>query len=144
MPVVVRGDIIPNLTSFNRHLRAENLSPKTQETYCESVNQLATYLEDQGMPLEVAHILREHIEFFIANLLETRKPSTASNRYRGCQSFFKWLDEEGEIKENPMARMKPPRVPKAPPDVLREDQLKALLATCEKGGVILNPAETPP
>ncbi len=133
MPVVVRGDIIPNLTSFNRHLRAENLSPKTQETYCESVNQLAAFLEDQGMPLEVAHIRREHIESFVAHLLETRKPATASNRYRGCQSFFKWLVEEGEVKENPMARMKPPRVPEAPPDVLREDQLKALVATCEKG-----------
>ncbi len=133
MLVVVRGDIIPNLTSFNRHLRAENLSSKTKETYCEPVNQLAAYLEDQGMPLDVAHIRREHIDFFIANFLETRKPSTASNRFRGCQSFFKWLVEEGEVKENPMARMKPPRVPEAPPDVLREDHLKALLAICEKG-----------
>ena len=114
MPVVVRGDIIPNLTSFNRHLRAENLSPKTQDTYCESVNQLAVYLEEQGMPLEVAHIRREHIESFVAHLLETRKPATASNRYRGCQSFFKWLVEEGEVKENPMARMKPPGFPRHP------------------------------
>ena len=133
MPVVVRGDIIPNLTSFNRHLRAENLSPKTQETYCESVNQLTAYLQDQGMPLEVAHISREHVEAFIAHLLETRKPATANNRFRGLQSFFKWLHEEGEVKENPMVRMKPPRVPEAPPDVLREEQLKALLATSEKG-----------
>ena len=58
MPVLVREDIIPNLASFNRHLRAENLSPKTLETYAEPVNQLAVYLEAQGMPMEVAHIAR--------------------------------------------------------------------------------------
>ena len=32
-----------------------------------------------------------------------------------------------------MARMKPPRVPENPPPVLQEAELKALLATCEKG-----------
>ena len=124
MPVLVREDIIPNLASFNRHLRAENLSPKTLETYAESVNQLAVYLEAQGMPMEVAHIRREHIESFIGHLLETRKPATANNRFRGLQSFFKWLESEGEIKQSPMERMRPPRIPEAPPEVLREDQLQ--------------------
>ena len=127
------ADIIPNLQSFVRHLRAENSSPKSQETYSESVRQLAKYLDDQGMPQEVASLRREHIESFIAHLLETRKPATANNRYRGLQSFFKWLISEGEIKNNPMDRMRPPRIPEAPPDVLREEQLKALLATCDKG-----------
>ena len=61
----VQSDIIPNLASFNRHLKAENLSPLTQETYSESVNQLAAYLKDQGMPLEVGKLRREHIEAFI-------------------------------------------------------------------------------
>ena len=129
----IHADIIPNLLSFVRHLRAENSSPKTQETYTESVRQLAKYLDDQGMPQEVASLRREHIESFIAHLLETRKPATANNRYRGLQSFFKWLISEGEIKNNPMDRMRPPRIPEAPPDVLREEQLKALLATCDKG-----------
>ncbi len=83
--------------------------------------------------MEVAHIHREHVESFTSHLLETRKPATANNRYRGLQSFFKWLVDEGEIQESPMARMKPPRMPEAPPDVLRKDQVKALLARCDKG-----------
>ena len=41
--------------------------------------------------------------------------------------------DEGEIKDNPMARMKPPRVPESLPDVLRQPDLKALLARCDKG-----------
>lgn len=129
----VHANILPNLQSYARHLKAENLSPKTVDTYTESGRQFTKYLVDQGMPLEVAHLTREHIESFITHLLETRKPATANNRFRGLQSFFKWLTDEGEIKESPMVRMKPPRIPEAPPDVLKEDQLKALLATCDRG-----------
>lgn len=131
---IAQGDILVNVDSFARHLRAENLSPKTIETYLDSARQLAGYLREQGMPQDVAKVRREHVESFIAYLLERWKPATANNRYRGLQSFFRWLEEEGEIKESSMAKMKPPRVPENPPPVLREEELRALLATCEKGG----------
>jgi integrase/recombinase XerC len=42
------------------------------------------------------------------------------------------LTAEGELKASPMARMKPPRIPEQPPEVLREADLKKLLATCER------------
>ena len=132
-PITAAGDIAVNIESYGRHLRAENLSPRTQQTYTESAHQLACFLTEQGMPQDVASITREHVEAFITHLLERWKPATANNRFRGCQSFFKWLAEEGEIRESPMARMRPPKVPEAPPDVLREPELKRLLATCEKG-----------
>ena len=127
------GDIAVNVQSFARSLKAENLSPRTIDTYTESARQLAAFLAEQGMPQEVAHIRREHVEAFIIHLLERWKPATANNRYRGLQSFFKWLAEEGEMLESPMSRMKPPRVPENPPPVLQEAELRALLATCEKG-----------
>ncbi len=133
------GDIGVNVESFGRHLRAENLSPKTQITYLESCNQFGRFLAEQGMPQRVADITREHCEAFMTDLLNRRKPNgeqfkpaTANNRYRGLQSFFKWLVEEGEVKTSPMAHMKPPRVPENPPDVLKEGQLKALIGVCEK------------
>ncbi len=85
------------------------------------------------MPLKVADLSREHVKSFIAHLLDNWKPATAANRFRSLQQFFKWLCEEGEIPANPMARMKVPRVPEEPPDVLREEELKALLRTCEGG-----------
>ncbi len=127
------GDIAVNIASFARHLRAENLSPRTVETYTESTRQLAVFLTEKGMPQDVATVTREHIEAFITHLLDRWKPATANNRFRGLQSFFKWLADEGEISESPMARMKPPRVPENPPPVLQESELRALLATCEKG-----------
>jgi site-specific recombinase XerD len=132
-PIEAAGDIDVNLASFVRHLRAANLSPRTIESYSESVRALDAYLTDHGLPTDVGAVERAHIEAFVADLLERWKPATASNRFRGSQAFFKWLVEEREISESPMARMRPPRVPETPPAILSEDELKALLATCAGG-----------
>ena len=127
------GDLPVNIDSFARHIRAENLSPATLDAYVGAVQQLYHYLIEQGLPLDLANIRREHIEAFITYILERRKPATANQRYRGLRSFFGWAVEEGEIKESPVAKMKPPKIPENPPPVLREEELKTLLATCEKG-----------
>ena len=84
------------------------------------------------MPDRAAAIRREHVEAFVTDLLEHKAPATAHNRYRGCQAFFNWLVEEGEIRSSPMERMKPPTLPEAPPPVLRDAELRRLLAACEK------------
>jgi len=121
------------IESFARHLRAENLSPRTIQTYGESARQFARFLAEKGMPRDVAHITREHVEAFMEHLLGRWKPATAVNRYRGLQAVFGWLKEEGEIKETPLARTSPPKVVEQPPPILREEELRALLRTCESG-----------
>jgi len=133
VPITAGGDIAVNCASFARSLRAANLSERTIQTYTESVRQLAGFLAERGMPADVAKLRREHVEAFIAHLLERWKPATAHNRYRGLQAFFRWLVEEGEIRQSPMLNMKPPRLAETPPPVLREEELRRLLATCEKG-----------
>lgn len=128
----VPGELGELLGSWRRHLRAQRISPATISTYATAVAQLARFLEHQGMPTAPPTIRREHVEAFITDLLERWKPATAHNRYRGCHAFFRWLVEEGEIRDNPMERMKPPRLPEEPPPVLREVELRALLAACER------------
>lgn len=118
--------------SFRRSLLAENKAPRTIKTYMEALGLFGEYLTTQGMPTEISAIRREHIESFLADLLDRgQKPATAANRYRSMQAFFKWAVSEGEIKDSPMRNMKPPHVPEAPPDVLTEEQLKRILKTCE-------------
>lgn len=131
--ILADGDLAVNARSFARSIRAENLSPNTETAYLGAVARFADFLQDKGMPQDVAHITREHVETFIEDRLARRKPSTANHSYRGLQRFFSWLAEEGEIKESPMARMKPPRIPENLPPVLTEAQLKTLLNTCAKG-----------
>ena len=116
-----------------RHLRAENESDKTVVTYREAVDQLLHHLTDRGMPTTPEHIRREHVEAFIVSLLERFKLAAASARYRALQVFFKWLVEEDVIETSPMVHMKPPKVPEQPAPALSIAELKALVATCEKG-----------
>ncbi len=130
-PTVTEGDLAVNISSFRRHLEAENLSPRTVKSYLEAAGLFSRFLADRGMPLLVANITREHVEEFQTDQLKRWKPATAANRYRSLQQFFKWLDEEGELTGgDPMAHMKPPRVPEDPPTVLTVPELRALLATC--------------
>lgn len=126
------GELARLLTSWRRHLAAQRMSPATLSTYSAAVNGLARFLAERGMPTAPAGIAREHVEAFITDLLVRWKPATAHNRYRGLRSFFGWLVDEGEIPRSPMERMKPPRLPEAPPDVLRDTDLRRLLDVCER------------
>lgn len=128
----VSDELAELLASWRRHLRAQRISPSTIATYSAAVSQLGAFLSAHGMPASPAAIRREHVEAFITDLLERWKPATAHNRYRGCHAFFRWLLEEGEIRTSPMERMKPPRLPEEPPPVLREPELRAILAACAR------------
>jgi site-specific recombinase XerD len=114
-----RDELGALVDSWLRHLRAQRMSPATLSTYGTSARQLAAFLADRGMPTTRAGITREHIEAFVSDLLARFKPATAHNRYRALRTFFGWLVDEGEIRESPMARMRPPRLPEEPPAVLR-------------------------
>jgi site-specific recombinase XerD len=127
----ILGDLSTLVPSFLRHLRAEAKSPRTIETYREAAEQLGVFLRARGMPTQASAIRREHVEAFLEYLLMTWKPTTARNRFQGLQRLFAWLEEEGEIAESPMARMKPPAIPEQVVPVLSDKELRALLEACE-------------
>ena len=126
------GDLGALAPSFQRHLRAENKAEQTQAAYGYAVDGLAEFLASRGMPQAIANMKREHIEAYIADLLEHRSPATAHNRYRGLLAFFKWAVDEGEIASSPMLNMKPPKLPEHQVEVLDDDFLRALLAGCDR------------
>lgn len=124
------ANIQPLATSFRRHLRAGNRSPKTITAYLEAVDQLDDYLGNRGMPQDVASIRREHVEAYIEDQLSRFRATTALVRFKSLQQFFRWLEEEGEITASPMARMKPPKTQANPPAVLSVDEVNRLLKAC--------------
>jgi len=118
------------IDSFVRSLRASNRSEETVVSYEVACRQLAHYLAQNGMPTTPAGIRREHVESFVSHLLAKWKPTTAANRFRSLQQYFKWLIEEGEIKVSPMIHMKAPMVPESPPPVLSENDIHHLFRAC--------------
>jgi Phage integrase, N-terminal SAM-like domain len=71
------GDLERMVTSFRRHLRAENKADQTITAYTYAPLQLAAFLDDRGMPTDVAGIHREHIESFLEDLPTKRSAATA-------------------------------------------------------------------
>jgi site-specific recombinase XerD len=66
---------LPDLArSFERHLRAENKSDRTVETYLEAVRLLQAFLT--GRDVGLAEADRARIEAFLADLLARWKPAT--------------------------------------------------------------------
>jgi site-specific recombinase XerD len=124
------GSLAILVSSWKLSLRAGGKSKKTVDGYLEAAHQLVAFLGAHGMPPEARNIRREHVESYIVDLMETRAPATASNRFRALQQFFKWLEDEGEIERNPMARMARPIVPDVPVAVLTDDELRKLLKAC--------------
>jgi site-specific recombinase XerD len=133
---VAKRTAVPVLTleaawqSFERSLRADGRSPQTRRSYGQSVGQLAAYLRDRHLSLDVAAIRREDLERWIIGLLESRKPATAATRYRALARLFSWLVSEGELTQSPMHGMHGPKVPDDPPAVLTMEDLRRLLGTC--------------
>jgi site-specific recombinase XerD len=120
--------------SWLRHLRAANLSPKTIRNYEGAARQLIAYLSAQGMPTKAPSIRREHVEAFMEHLIDTRAASTARTRYAALQQLFKWLEEEGEISDDPMKRMRPPKLDEKAVPVIAEENLRALIRACQGTG----------
>jgi site-specific recombinase XerD len=78
------------LASFVRAMRASNVSPNTILAYGGAVRQFGRWLLAHEVPTNVRDIEPRHVEERIGSPLETSKPATANNRWRGLQRFMNW------------------------------------------------------
>lgn len=125
------GTLDTLIPSWERSLRAGNKSVRTIRAYGDAARLFEAFLREKFGMTSVEHLTREHVESFIEDQLARWKPTTASVRYRCLQQLFKWLLDEGEIRTDPMARMKPPIVPEVPVPVVGDDDLRKLLKACD-------------
>jgi hypothetical protein len=90
-PLTTRAEsgVLAAISSFSRHLRAADLSPKTIEVYIASSPRSAPFLMRTGLPQDVRRVRRGHTETWTVRVLDTRCPGTASVRYRARQTFWK-------------------------------------------------------
>ncbi|MFE9748228.1 tyrosine-type recombinase/integrase [Saccharothrix saharensis] len=128
------------LRDWDRTLRSRNHPETTRYNYILAVSQLARYLADlppghgkeSAAVDDPAEVRKYHIELFQAWMIDTRSASTALNKHKALQQFFKWLmlDEE-EIERSPMERVKQPKTSKKLIPVIPDDETGRVLATCK-------------
>jgi site-specific recombinase XerD len=124
------GTLRGELDGWRLSLEAANKSPRTVQSYSETVGQLADYLAAKGMPRAVENIRREHIEGWLRDMREAGKSeATIALRYRSVRVFFRFLTDEEVIPASPMAKMHSPKVSIQPTAIPSLDDVKRLLAT---------------
>lgn len=125
------------LDEWDRAMRAVNYPHTTRYNYQLAAAQLADYLAEHSPdPDAIAaaddptDTTKAHVEEFLAWMIRTRSASTAVNKYKGLQQFFRYLVDEEEIAGSPLARIPQPKTPKKLVPVVADDGVTALLATC--------------
>ena len=113
--------------SWMRSLRSAGRSPATLDAYRTDVGHFIKWFGSEN----VETATKADIEKFIVACMDRGlAPATVARRYRSLQQLYRWLTAEGEIAENPMARMKPPAIPATPAPIMSADDLTRLLAAC--------------
>ena len=120
-------DLRTLLPDWSTHLKARNVAPSTIASYRRCATNLVEFLATRGMPTTVGGVHREHIEAFLADMVDRLAAATVAKHYRSLQQLWRWLEEDGEIPVSPMAKMHPPAVPEQPVAILTDGELRALL-----------------
>lgn len=120
------------LPSWERQMRARNLTPQSVEAYLKRMRRFVRWLVAESRSLLVAAISKATIlDYLAAAVAEGAAPKSVQDYHGACHVFFDWLVEEGEIPQSPMDTIHTPKVPKKPVPLLDDEELLDLLRTCE-------------
>jgi site-specific recombinase XerD len=122
-------DLADLAESWLVHLRAERKSPSTLRIYRAGVKAYLTWCAENGQP---AILDRNLLASFTADLLDRgAELATAQARHLAVRRFGRWLHAEGELAEDPLAGMRPPKLDTKVIPVLSDDELRRLVKACE-------------
>lgn len=113
--------------SFLADCKARNLSPRTLDVNRIILRGLASFLGDVGLPEVTSTDLRR----FLIEKASATSPATAARYYDCIAAMCRFLHSEGFVPDNPMAAVKKPRAPVPIIEPLSQEQVEALLATCQ-------------
>lgn len=114
------------IQDFSLALAAEGKKAKTIKIYVDAAYWLK---ETQGLESWTA-VTKTNVRKHLAAVLDGHTHSYANNQFRALQQFFKFLENEEEIK-NPMTGMKPPSIPEKLVPVISADEWSKLIGTCQ-------------
>ncbi len=110
---------------FISYLKNErHLSPLTERSYLSDLEQLADFL-DNADPAKIDH---QTLRRFLAHLMNRKvKKSSIARKLSSIRAFFKYLNREGILTNNPARLVSTPRREKRLPPVLTADDAQRLM-----------------
>ena len=121
------------IEDYEAHLLLEKgLSANTSEAYCRDVRHLADFLT--GKSLMADKVTADDIHEFLSVVHELGiSPRSQARMLSGIKSFFKFLNLEGYLDENPSEFIESPKLGRELPDVLSIEEIDAMIESIPKG-----------
>jgi site-specific recombinase XerD len=121
-------DLAALLPSWELSLRAERKSAATIKVYGDGVRAFLRWCDEHGRSPALD---RDLMKAFVADLLDAgAEPSTARSRQLSMRRFSAWLEEEGEVAEDPLLGLKAPKLDTKVTESLSDDELRRLIKAC--------------
>ena len=116
---------------YLRYLKLErNYTANTVEAYRNDLAHLERYMKREGLTPET--VRREHLEHFAATLHEHGLgPSSQARILSGVRSFFKYLQMEGYISDDPSELLEWPHLGEHLPEVLTTEEIDRMEAAID-------------
>jgi site-specific recombinase XerD len=129
---------LPEIFSdWTRNMRARGLARTTITSYLQVGLAFTAFLESTARPADARTLRRADIEDYLIGVREQTSPANEHKHHRQLKQFFRWLvDVEEELVVSPMAKIDPPRLPKKPIPIVRDDAITAVLEACAGRGFL--------
>lgn len=120
-----------HIKEFADHLRLErSLSKNTISSYCSDLKTFAAYLDSKGVP-SFEEVSSKDVEAFISEkFTPDTSPRSQSRMLSTLKAFYRFLNVEYNIKDNPMESIDTPKITRRLPDVLSVKEVYSILDTC--------------
>lgn len=120
---------------FTQYLQFEKrFSPHTVTAYSRDLNQFQEFLTSRALELNL--VSHHDIRIWVVELMDTGlEARTVSRKVSVLRSFYKFLQREQLITQNPMTYLKAPKIVRRLPEVIDEQKLDKIF---DEEGVFTN------
>jgi tyrosine recombinase XerC len=125
------------IDGFAAHLRdARDVSVHTVTSYAHDLSQFCVWIESEKLIARTASwdkvsylMIRRYLGHLAQRDYNRR---SVVRKLSSLKAFYKWLEREGVVKDNPAAKVLSPRVARSLPDVLDVQEIERMIALTEK------------
>lgn len=105
----------------------ERVSRNTVVSYERDLRRMANYFKGQGI-LECSQVTETHLCGYLNGLeYENKRPATVARAIASIKAFFRYLQGQGAVLENPATHLKAPKIEKGRPYILTPQETVLLL-----------------
>ena len=124
------------LTEFLQYLELElNRSPLTAVAYGSDLREMAAFLGKDEEMEDAASISTADVRAWLADMARNGiSPRSLRRKTQAARAFFRWIQKQGEIKNNPAAEVQLAKIGRKLPEFVREQEMEELLANPIPGG----------